>query len=303
MDGKRELPAPSDRTAATPSESLLLQHTGESYIIAGREWEISFDRRRGALISFVHRDLELLRRPLVPNTWRIPNDNQIRNGYREIYAPWRDAVARRRMVGMSAMPDKSSVLVHVRSEFPELAYYDLKYLIHPNGSIEIEVDFQPFFDSTPPLPRLGLIAGLSGDLQRVAWYGRGPHETHWDRKTGAKIGRYEAAVTDLHHPYVFPQLNGNRTDVRWVQLTNSGNVGIRFTADKVLQFIAHDYTDEDVENAGHDHEIVRRDFVELQLDHQQMGIGGDNSWGAEVHEKYWVNAKPYRYTVVIQTIG
>ncbi len=204
---------------------------------------------------------------------------------------------------MSATADKSSVLVHVRTEFPELAYYDLNYLIRPNGSIEVEVSFQPFSDSTPPLPRLGLIAGLSGDLQHVAWYGRGPHETHWDRKTGAKIGRYELAVGELHHPYVFPQLNGNRTDVRWVQLTDSRNIGIRFTADTVLQFIAHDYTDEDMENAQHDHEIVRRDFIELQLDHQQMGIGGDNSWGAEVHEEYWVKAKPYHYTVTIQTIG
>ena len=85
-------------------------------------------------------------------------------------------------------------------------------------------------------------------------------------------------------------------------LTNSSNVGIRFTADTVLQFIAHDYTDEDVENSQHDHEIVRRDFIELQLDHQQMGIGGDNAWGAEVHEEYWVKAKPYRYQVVIQAI-
>jgi beta-galactosidase len=303
IEGKGELPAPLERSAATSSERLLLQHTGEGYIIAGREWEISIDRRRGALISFLYRNRELLRRPLVPNTWRIPNDNQIRNGYREIYAPWRDAVARRRMVRMSATADKSSVVVHVRTEFPELAYYDLRYLILLNGSIEVEVSFQPFSDSTPPLPRLGLIAGLSGDLQHVAWYGRGPHETHWDRKTGAKIGRDELAVSELHHPYVFPQLNGNRTDVRWAQLTDSSNIGIRFTADTVLQFIAHDYTDEDVENAQHDHEIVRRDFIELQLDHQQMGIGGDNSWGAEVHEEYWVKAKPYHYTVTIQTIG
>jgi len=303
IEGKREVPAPSESTAQTSSEGLVLQHTGESYIIAGREWEIAFDRRRGALISFVHRDRELLRRPLVPNTWRIPNDNQMRNGYREIYAPWRDAVARRRILGMSAVADKGSILVNVRSVLPDLAYYDLSYLICTNGSIEIAVSFTPFSDSTPPLPRLGLIAGLAGDLQHIAWYGRGPHETHWDRKTGAKIGRYELAVSELHHPYVFPQLNGNRTDVRWVQLTNSSNIGIRFTADTVQQFTAHDYTDDDVENARHDHEIARRDFIELQLDHQQMGIGGDNSWGAEVHEEYWVKAKPYQYTVTIQAIG
>ena len=96
---------------------------------------------------------------------------------------------------------------------------------------------------------------------------------------------------------------GTVRDVRWVQLTDSRNKGIRFTADTVLQFIAHDYTDEDIENARHEHEITRRDFIQIQLDHQQMGIGGDNSWGAEVHEKYWVKAKPYHYKVTIQTVG
>ncbi len=107
-------------------------------------------------------------------------------------------------------------------------------------------------------------------------------------KDRRETGRHESMVEELHHPYVFPQLNGNRTDVRWVQLTDSANRGIRFAADNFLQFPAHDYTDQDLEVARHDHEIVRRDFIELQLDHQQMGIGGDNSWGAEVHEEYWV---------------
>ena len=290
------------RNAETSLNGPLLQHTGESYIIAGRDWTMSFDRMRGALISFIFRERELLRRPLEPNTWRIPNDNQMRNGYREIYAPWRDATVRRRTLGISAVADGGSVLMHVRTELPNLAHYDLKYRIDAKGSLEIEVSFRPFSDSTPPMPRLGLIAGLAGDLQRVTWYGRGPHETHWDRKTGAKLGRHELTVDELHHPYVFPQLNGNRTDVRWLQLTDSRNAGIRFTADTVLQFTAHDYTDEDIENARHEHEITRRDFIEIQLDHQQMGIGGDNAWGAEVHEKYWVKAKPYHYTIVLQAI-
>jgi beta-galactosidase len=300
---ERELTTALGRAGQTSKDAPLLQHTGESYIIAGDDWAMSFDRRRGALISFVHQDRELLRRALEPNTWRIPNDNQMRNGYRELYAPWRDAVARSRTLGISAVADKGSVLMHVRTELPHLAYYDLKYLIGAGGSLEIEVSFKPFSDSTPPLPRLGLITGLAGNLQRVTWYGRGPHETHSDRKTGAKLACYELTVSELHHPYVFPQLNGNRTDVRWVKLTDSRNKGIRFTADTVLQFIAHDYTDEDIENARHEHEITRRDFIQIQLDHQQMGIGGDNSWGAEVHEKYWVKAKPYHYKVTIQTVG
>jgi beta-galactosidase len=285
---------------ATPP---LLQHTGESYLIAGDSWEIIIDRRRGALVSYVRDGCELLVRPLEPNTWRTPNDNQIRNGFREIYSLWRYAAARRRTLGVSAITAGDCVKVHVRSEFSQLASYELEYDIGADGSIGLHVTFEPFSDSITPLPRLGLITALSGNLRDISWYGRGPHETHWDRKTGAKLGRYQLTIDELHHPYVFPQLNGNRTDVRWVQLTDSSSRGIRFTADDVLQFIAHDYTDEDIETAQHDHELVRRDFVELQLDHQQMGIGGDNSWGAEVHEEYWVKAQPYRYSLSIESVG
>jgi beta-galactosidase len=288
--------------AAKEGTPPLLQHTGESYLIAGDNWEMTIDRRRGALLSYVRHGRELFLGPLEPNTWRTPNDNQIRNGYREIYSPWRYAAARRRTLGISAITAGNCVKVHLRSEFSQLAHYELEYNIAADGSIDLHVSFEPFSHSITPLPRLGLVTTLIGDLRVVSWYGRGPHETHWDRKTGAKLGRYQLPVDELHHPYVFPQLNGNRTDVRWVQLTDSSNRGIRFTADTVLQFIAHDYTDEDLEAAQHDHELVRRDFVELQLDHQQMGIGGDNSWGAEVHEEYWVKAKPYRYSLCIESV-
>ena len=296
-------PASISKRASTAAKPPLLQHTGESYLIAGQNWEMTIDRRRGALVSYIRHDRELLVRPLEPNTCRTPNDNQIRNGFREIYAPWRHAAARRRTLGISAITVGNGIKVHVRSEFPQLASYELEYDIATDGSIDLQVSFEPFSESITPLPRLGFAAGLAGDLRFVSWYGRGPHETHWDRKTGAKLGRYQLMIDELHHPYVFPQLNGNRTDVRWVQLTDSANRGIRFVADTVLQFIAHDYTDEDIEAAQHDHELVRRDFIELQLDHQQMGIGGDNSWGAEVHEEYWVKAKPYRYSLSIESVG
>ncbi len=298
---QRDPPAISKR-AAKGAKPPLLQHTGESYLIAGDSWEMIIDRRRGALVSYVRHGRELLLRPLEPNTWRTPNDNQIRNGYQEIYSPWRYAATRRRTLGISAITAGNCVKVHLRSEFSQLASYELEYDIAADGSIDLHVSFEPLSHSITPLPRLGLITTLIGDLRVVSWYGRGPHETHWDRKTGAKLGRYQVPIDELHHPYVFPQLNGNRTDVRWVQLTDSSNRGIRFTADTVLQFIAHDYTDEDIEAAQHDHELVRRDFIELQLDHQQMGIGGDNSWGAEVHEEYWVRAKPYRYSLCIESI-
>jgi len=105
-------------------------------------------------------------------------------------------------------------------EFPGLARYEIQYGIAGDGVIEIAVQFDPFSDWFSPMPRLGLRLGLDRTLDRVIWYGRGPQETHTDRKLGAKIGVYDLSIELMHHPYVWPQLNGNRTDVRWVKFLN-----------------------------------------------------------------------------------
>ena len=132
-------------------------------------------------------------------------------------------------------------------------------------------------------------------LGTMTWLGRGPHENYWDRHTGAAVGRYSGRVEDLVHDYVRPQENGNRTDVRWVALTDADGAGLLASGLPLLSVSAWPYTMEDLEKATHVNELPRRDTITLNLDLRQMGVGGDDGWGARPHAEYTLDAKPYAY--------
>ncbi|MFC7196606.1 beta-galactosidase small subunit [Halosimplex aquaticum] len=125
----------------------------------------------------------------------------------------------------------------------------------------------------PSLPRVGLDLTLPGDFETVTWYGRGPGESYADSKQSSLVGRYERDVTDLHTPYVRPQANGNRTDVRWAAFTDESGVGLRVTGDSLLDVTAHRYTTADLEAADHVHELPERDEISVSLDHTHCGLG------------------------------
>jgi beta-galactosidase len=284
------------------ARATSLTESGSEIIVRGENFAARFSRASGELTSYQVGDREFLQAPLQPNTWRVPNDNLYFNDYLSRYAMWQAAVAQRRVEAVNGELRDGNAVVTARMQFTGLASYQLQYAIGTDGAIRVRVQFDPVSDQIHPLPRLGVRLALKPQLRRVEWYGRGPQETHFDRKTGAKIGLYQVDIEDLHYPYVRPQLNGNRTDVRWIRFTASGGVGLLVQADDVMQFTAHNYGDIDLFNAKHDYALPRRNFIEVQLDHVQMGIGGDNSWGADVHDKYLVPAIPYDYSFTLKAL-
>ena len=136
---------------------------------------------------------------------------------------------------------------------------------------------------------------MPGAFNTITWYGRGPHETYWDRKSGAAVGVYSCSIEEQIHGYVRPQENANKTDVRWVALTNAEGAGLMAVGMPLLNASAWPYTMEDLEETTHDYLLPRRDIVTVNLDYQQMGVGGDTSWGALTHPEYTLPAKPYAY--------
>jgi len=129
-------------------------------------------------------------------------------------------------------------------------------------------------------------------------YGRGPHESYWDRQTSAAVGIYMGSVEEQLTHYVWPQENANKTDVRWVCLTNKAGMGIMAIGMPVIYTSAWPYTIEDLENAKHINELPRRDDITVNLDCRQMGVGGDDGWTAKArpHPQYRLPAKNYSYT-------
>ena len=144
---------------------------------------------------------------------------------------------------------------------------------------------------------------LQNEFDQVSWYGRGPHENYWDRKTSSFIGIYESDIDNLSEYYETPQENGNRTDTRWVKFENKKGEGLAFAGYPSIDFSALYFTPYDLtlsqRGEKHTYELSKNDFINVNIDYKQTGIGGDDSWGARTHSKYTLWSKPYSYSFKI----
>jgi beta-galactosidase len=159
----------------------------------------------------------------------------------------------------------------------------------------------------PELPRFGMRLRLPKAFDRIEWYGRGPHENYCDRFTSAFVGRYRSTVREQFVPYPSLQENGYKTDVRWVALRDANGLGIEFVGMDLLSFSALPYTIEDLTPLKRGWkpvtELAERDFVELNIDFKQMGVGGDDSWGARPHPQYTLFPEDYSYRFRIHPLN
>ncbi|MHC4503021.1 MAG: beta-galactosidase, LacZ type [Planctomycetota bacterium] len=288
-------PAPPKRdTTAAPA--LKLAKSSAAVTVTGRDFAVKVGMKSGAIESFTYAGKELVSAPLAPNFWRVPIDNDRGNKMPRRLGVWRNAGPKRKVDSVKAdEPRPGTVRITTQAT---LAAGGSKctavYTVHGSGEVVVECSVEPV-GKLPKLPRFGMQTAIPGELATMTWYGRGPHETYWDRKTGAAVGIYSGKVAELVHPYARPQENANRTDVRWAAFTNREGVGLLVTGMPLLSITAWPYTMRDLEGAGHIHELPRRDTVTLNVDYKQMGVGGDNSWGARTHDEYTLPPKPYTY--------
>jgi hypothetical protein len=143
---------------------------------------------------------------------------------------------------------------------------------------------------------------LPGEYDTFTWYGRGPHENYVDRNVGAPVGVYSGPVDEQYVPYTMPQENGNKTDVRWVSLTDDDGFGLLAVGLPLLEVSAHHFTTEDLTNARHTFELKRRDDITLNLDYKQSGLGSA-SCGPETLPKYQIQPEPVSYRVRLRAIS
>ncbi|HQD39642.1 MAG TPA: beta-galactosidase small subunit, partial [Bacillota bacterium] len=184
--------------------------------------------------------------------------------------------------------DQVKVLSKVRIAPPALDWSilcEIAYTVCGTGDVIVEISGTPHGKLPPSLPRIGLELVLPGEFTQVSWFGRGPGESYRDSKLANKFGLYSKEVSELHTPYVYPQENGNRTDVKWVSITNLRGVGLFAAGDPHLNFSAHNYSQEDLERAKHTVDLPKREQVFLKLDHQHHGLGS-NSCGPGVLPQY-----------------
>jgi beta-galactosidase len=294
---------------------LELDDSDDYYSIKGVDFDFKIGKTSGVIESFRYKNKQFIKTPLEPNFWRVPIDNEIENkwdhttetpigGMPVRLEVWKTAGLERKVVSVEANQPLSQY-ISIKSHMmlpPGDTDYFITYYIYGSGDVIFSIDLRPENLKVPELPRIGMQMALPTEFNKMTWFGRGPHETYWDRKTGAPIGKYTGYVQDLVHDYVRPQENGNRTDVRWVVLTDESGFGLLAAGMPLLEVSAWPYTMENLEEASHIHELQRGELITLNLDYKQMGVGGDDGWTerARPHPEYRLPLNRYHYRFRLQ---
>jgi beta-galactosidase len=296
----------SDNGVVTnPSPEISFIQNDSLIKVNGQSFNLIFSKSTGTLSSFLFNSIEIIQKGPVPDFRRAPTDNDIGNGLPKRCKPWFTASEKRKLQAIQIKQEKDNrVQVEVRYEFPDSTGNEfIAYYITGDGKITVFSKLTPGKTGLPELPRFGMNMQLKPEFNSVEWLGRGPYENYWDRKSGSFVGKYRFKVNEQEIPYVRPQEYGYRTDIRWLSLTSENHAGLFITGDSIFCFSAIPYTYDDMKGfkqaGAHPGDLDKENFVNLNIDHLQMGVGGDDSWGARTHDEYTLPAKSWSYSFTI----
>ncbi|TDO68953.1 beta-galactosidase [Flavobacterium chryseum] len=265
---------------------------------------ITFDKKTGFISGYSFNNLPIIKEgyQLRPNFWRAPNDNDFGANLQITLKAWKEATENPTLVSWNYSATKDNkILVKATYNLTSVSStLELNYEINSNG--ELAVKEQLNIDKTkeqPVLPRFGMEIIVPKDFSNMSYYGRGPHENYIDRNYSSQVGIYNQTVSEQYYPYIRPQETGNKTDVRWLELSNN-KLKITVTSDDLLAVTALHYLTEDLDDGlkkdqRHAAELKERDLTSLKIDYKQMGVGGIDSWQAWPMEKYLLRGKTYQY--------
>ncbi len=286
---------------------------GLEIVITGDEFSLTIDKKTGIITSYKSMDKELLIDGFGPRPtfWRATTDNDYGWKMPHVSRLWKKA-SEALPVAESVKTSRKGNLVQV-----EVVYkldslestWETQYTIIGNGIVKVENNLVTTGEDVPVIPRVGMKMHLPAELSQVEYLGRGPWENYSDRNASTFVGRYKTKVADMYVPYIRPQENGHRTDVRWLALNRGDDSGLLVVADDVIEFNALHNTVEDFDagpnkdkNLMHTYDISPRSLVELHIDYRMIGAGGDDSWGARPHDQHMINptadGHQYSFTLV-----
>ncbi len=299
-----QFPLPVEAPAPAPVRlddlpPIEVSESEAAIVVRAEEFRLCFDRHLGTIAELEWRGQPLLTAGPRLNVWRAPTDNDV-----HIAREWRKAGLDRlqhRVDGVEVVAAPgSAVCLEARStlgspSLPPAFACRYRYTIYGTGDIVIAVAVEPQRE-LPSLPRLGLQMRLPRELDQFAWYGRGPHESYVDRKESARVGLWQGTVQEQYVPYVNPQENGNKSDVRWAAVTDLRGAGLLAVGMPLLNVSVHHYTPEDLTRARHTYELVPRQETILHLDHAQAPLGSQ-SCGPGPLEKYLLRPERVEFRV------
>lgn len=313
------LPAstPAEPFAAPKGTTLKVDDGPDAATFTGKAFSVRIDKKEGVLEHYAYRGVTLLERGPRPDFWRAPTNND--RGAWKVFQQrartdksldirlWREAGPRWDVRDVRVVTiDDGTARVTVAADLPAVgATYTMTYTIYGSGDIQVESSYKPGSDKLAMMPRFGNELIVAPGFENISWYGRGPKETMIDRQF-ERIGIYNSTVDKEWVEYMRPQENGNKTDVRWVKLTNAAGIGLMAAGAPTLNVTARHFAKDDLEQAAYTFQMKRHPETYLNLDLKEMGAGGIDSWSPNAYPMtpYRIPSdQPYTYSYRLSPVA
>ncbi|GAA6186226.1 glycoside hydrolase family 2 TIM barrel-domain containing protein [Aliiglaciecola sp. NS0011-25] len=265
-------------------QPLKVSETNETINVAGGKFQVKLNKATGLLSSLTYDNVEMLRTGLEANFWRPLTDNDIGGKLHISSKQWKNAPEKfdkNPQVSVEHISDKA-VTINVARKNGKRFSYQSQYRVFASGDIHVNSSLRPIQENGKDLLRFGMTMTLPVAFDNLQWYGRGPHESYSDRYLSAPIGQYSANVWSQYHPYARPQETGNKMDLRWLALSNKAGYGLLVKGAPTFSGSALQLANKDLyfqpKKNKHGRDIKPGEFITLNIDKRQIGVGGDNSW-------------------------
>ena len=319
---QEKLPSPSNNLKECKNlqktDNAFFERTSEKFDVIETETEVKidffnrqliFDKNAGKIKAYYYDGVNVFQDGPMLNLWRAPIDNDILGleefGAKKVLEHWKEKNIHLLQHNIRSFEiiekNHDYALINVSSEIapPVLDWgykTDYMYKIHRNGMISVKISGKLYGNAPETLPRIGVVMNIDKRFKNVKWLGLGPHESYIDSCSSVKFDLWERKIEDMHTPYIFPQENGNRHNVKSFSLEDERNIRMYFeTLDEKFDFSISEYTIENIENAGHTYDLKKSDFLQLKIDMEQYGLGSA-SCGEEVLEKYRLYCKDFEFS-------
>ena len=300
----REYQAPALTLAEGPAPRIV-DNDRQYLIVRGGDFSVEFSRFTGWLTHYDVNGERLLKEgtAVTPNFWRAPTDNDFGAQLQRRYRVWNQPQIRRK--SLEAKTEGSVVKVTAEHEIVDLGTLTMTYEIDGTGAVKVTEKMTAIpGKEVSDLFRYGMQIVMPKSFDRVVYYGRGPIENYSDRNASTFLGLYDQSVDEQFYPYIRPQENGTKTDLRWWNVMDAAGNGLKFTSEAPFSASALHYTVESLDEGLmkrnlHSQEIPQADLTNVLVDKVQMGVGCVNSWGALPLEQYRIPYGDYTFTFMM----
>ncbi|NRY62237.1 glycoside hydrolase family 2 TIM barrel-domain containing protein [Clostridium beijerinckii] len=303
--GQKVIKEKSDMNNHNSESKMKIIHGDVNIGVHGKDFKAIFSKQEGGIVSLRYNNKEFITRTPKTFYWRATTDNDRGNRHEFRCSQWLAATMGQKYVDFSVEEFDEKITLYYTYQLPTVPSTNVKitYEVSGEGIIKVNVKYKGV-SGLPELPVLGMDFKLLAEFNSFSWYGMGPEENYIDRCEGAKLGIYESKPTENLSRYLVPQECGNRTGTRWVVVKNNNNEGLKFNYDKVpFEFSVLPYSNMELENALHIEELPSVNFTHVNIIGKQMGVGGDDSWGAPVLPEFCIDSsKDLEYSFTISKI-